>query len=123
MPVVKTSRLYRRTEAGRKVWDAQDASVPLEYRRVLGLVTMDTDPDMVRARLGLSRSALDEMLHELEEQGLVRSIDAGLDRTDLDFTGRLSVADIHAAQAKAREDLDFTGALKLDDLRAAQKKA
>ena len=119
---VSSNRLYRRTDAGRKVWDTQNSRVPLDYRRVLGLIGVDTDPRTVQARLGFSRAALEEILRELEEQGLVRSIDAGLDRTDLDFTGKLSLAEIQAAQAKARDDLDFTGALKLDDLRSAQKK-
>lgn len=112
-------RLYRRTDAGRKAWDTQNTQVPLEYRRVLGLVGHDTDPRELRARLGWSQAALDEILQELEEGGMLKSIEAGPDRTDLDFTGSLSIADLQAAQ----QDLDFTGSFSLADLRGAQKKS
>jgi hypothetical protein len=112
------ARLYRRTDAGRKAWDTQDAQVPLEYRRLLGLVGHDTDPRELRAKLGWSEAALKEMLDELEEQGMVSSIETDPERTDLDFTGKLFIAQLQAAQ----EDLDFTGPLSVADLRAAQKK-
>jgi hypothetical protein len=114
------ARLYRRTDSGRKAWDTQDARVPLEYRRVLGLVGHDTDPRDLRAKLGWSEAALNEMLQELEEQGMVRSFDTRPDNTDLDFTGKLFIEELKAAQ---RPDLDFTGSLNLADLRAAQKKS
>lgn len=117
-------RLYRRTDAGRKVWDTQNTQVPLDYRRVLGVIGLDTDPHKVRISLGLSETALDEILDELEEQGLVKSIQVSLDHTDLDFTGKFSRADLQAAQEHAREALDFTGDFTLAELRAAaQKKA
>jgi hypothetical protein len=112
------SRRYYRTEAGRKAWDMQSSHVPLEYRRVLGLVGHDTDPKELRAKLGWSESAVNDILDELEEQGLVRWIDMSADRTDLDFTGSFSVSELQGAQ----EDLDFTSPLSLDELRAAQKK-
>jgi hypothetical protein len=114
------ARLYRRTDSGRKAWDTQDPRVPLEYRRILGLVGHDTDPRDLRARLGWSEAALNEILQELEEQGMVRSVDIGPDSTDLDFTGKLFLEELRAAQ---RPDLDFTGSLNLADLRAAQKKS
>jgi len=119
MPVM--ARLYRRTDAGREAWDTQDHQVALEYRRVLGLVGHDTDPVDLRAKLGWSEKALKDILTELEEQGLVRSIEAESDSTDLDFTDKLLVEQLRRAQQSAREDLDFTGSLNLGDLRDARK--
>jgi len=117
-----TGRLYRRTEAGRKAWEAQDARVPMECRRVLGLIGIDTDPDQLRKRLGLSEGALNDILDELEQQSLVQSIQTGPERTDLDFTGKFAAADLQAAQPSAREELDFTGGFSVADLRAGKKK-
>jgi hypothetical protein len=91
---VMTTRLYRRTEAGRKAWETQNDRVPLECRRVLGLIGIDTDPDKLRERLGFSEAALNAILEELEQQSLVQSIEAGPDRTDLDFTGKFSARDL-----------------------------
>jgi hypothetical protein len=116
------AKRYRRTEAGRKAWETQNAGVPLECRRVLGLIGMDTDPDKLRERLGFSEAALNEILDELEQQSLVQSFQTGPDRTDLDFTGKFSARDIQAAQQSAREELDFTAGFSIADLRAAQKK-
>ena len=84
------TRLYRRTDAGRKAWDTQAANVPLDYRRVLGLVGDESDPKDVCARLGWSESALDEVLEELEQAGMVERLET--DDTDLDFTGAFSAA-------------------------------
>jgi hypothetical protein len=122
MASMSTGRLYRRTDAGRKAWDTQNNQVPLDCRRLLGLIGHDTDPRKLRVTLGYSEAALQEILDELEQLGLVRSIDAGPDSTDLDFTGKLSAADLQAAQQGGREELDFTGTFSVDDLRAAQKK-
>jgi hypothetical protein len=100
--------LYRRTAAGRKAWDTQDAAVPLEYRRVLGLVAHDTEARALVGKLGWSESALIDILEELEELGLVESM-----APDLDFTGTLFA-----------DELDFTGSLTIAELReAARKKA
>jgi len=117
------ARLYRRTDAGRKVWDTQNGQVALEYRRVLGLIGQrDADPTDLRARLGWSEAALKEILDELEEQGLVRSLAADLDGTDLDFTGKLALAELQAARERGREDLDFTNTFSIAELRGTQKK-
>jgi hypothetical protein len=78
------ARLYRRTAAGRKAWDTQATQVPLEYRRVLGLVSDDSDPKDVCAKLGWSEDELCEILDELVGRGLVARIET--DDTDLDFT-------------------------------------
>ena len=115
-------RLYRRTEAGRKAWDTQSGQVALEYRRVLGLVGHDTDPRDLQAKLGWSEAELKEILDELEDQGLVRWVEADPDRTDLDFTGKLAIAELQAAQQSGREDLDFTATLSVAELRTPQKK-
>lgn len=116
------ARLYRRTDVGRKAWDTQDARVPLDYRRILGLVGHDTDPVELRVRLGWSEAAIVSILEELEEQGLVSSFDTMPERTDLDFTGKLTIAQLQRAQQRAAEDLDFTASLSLAELRGAQKK-
>jgi DNA-binding MarR family transcriptional regulator len=117
------ARLYRRTEAGRKAWDTQNGQVPLEYRRLLGLVGHDTDPRDLRAKLGWSEAALQEILDELEDQGLVNWFEADADRTDLDFTGKLALAELQAAALEsARESLDFTTPLSIAELRRNLKK-
>jgi hypothetical protein len=117
------ARLYRRTEAGRKVWDTQNSQVALEYRRVLGLLGHDTNPRDLQAKLGWSAAALQEILDELDDQGLVRWIEADADRTDLDFTGKLALAELQAAAVEsARESLDFTSTFSVDELRGSQKK-
>lgn len=95
------ARLYTRTEAGRRAWDAQDGRVPLESRRVLGLVQKETDPGDICARLGCSESAVIEILKELEQGRLVRSIGAGSsEREELDFTQPLSLEALRAAREK-----------------------
>jgi hypothetical protein len=116
------ARLYTRTDAGRRIWDAQSSQVPLESRRVLGLVGRDTDPSDLRAKLGWSESAVNDILEELEQGGWVQSVEAAPSRSELDFTGNFLVADIQAAQQRMREDLDFTGPLSADVLRAAREK-
>jgi len=94
------ARLYRRTEAGRKAWDTQAAHVPLEYRRVLGLVGGDSNPKDLCAKLGWSEGELGEILEELEEGGMVERFETD-ERTDLDFTGDFSVAQLGAARKNA----------------------
>ena len=90
------SLLYRRTEAGRKAWDSQSGNVPLEYRRVLGMFAHDTDPREVRAKLGWSEGALNDVLEELEEKGMLERYETD-DRVDLDFTGSFSVSGLDPA--------------------------
>jgi hypothetical protein len=115
-------RLYTRTEAGRRIWDAQSSQVPLDSRRVLGLVGRDTEPGDLRAKLGWSEAAVNEILEALEDGGLVQSVETAPGGSELDFTGNFLVADIQAAQQRMREDLDFTGSFDAADLRAAQEK-
>jgi hypothetical protein len=95
---MRAMRIYRRTAAGTRAWDAQDTQVPLEYRRVLGVLAREAGPAEVCAKLGGSEAALAEILEELEERGLVSATDATPDDTDLDFTSTLSVAALQAAK-------------------------
>lgn len=88
--------LYRRTEIGRKAWDSQNSNVPLEYRRVLGMFAHDTDPREVRAKLGWSEGALNDVLEELEEKGMLERYETD-ERVDLDFTGSFSVTGLDPA--------------------------
>lgn len=84
----KPGRILRLTESGRKAWDTQDAKVPRDYRRILGLIENEAHSDVIR---GYLRRYPDELifewLSELEDLGLVESSpDAALH--DLDFTPR-----------------------------------
>jgi hypothetical protein len=81
--------LYRRTEAGTLAWQRQDARVPLEYRRILGLIDGDTHADTLRACLArYSETEAHELLDELVNQGLLQVVGANTHH-DLDFTGQL----------------------------------
>lgn len=90
-------RLYRRTDTGTTAWQRQDASVPLEYRRILGLIDSDTHPDSLRARLAhYSEAGLAHLLDDLVELSLLQAVEAS-EHHDLDFTGNLNLADIRKA--------------------------
>ena len=93
-------RLYSLTDAGRNAWNAQSAKVPLDSRRVLGLVKEHTDPEELCKKLGWSEVAVLEVLTDLERDRLVKSVDAGNSASELDFTGTFQVADIQAALKK-----------------------
>ncbi len=116
------SRLYSRTEAGTRIWDAQSIRVPLDFRRVLGLAGKHTDPKDIGGKLGWSEAAVIEVLKELEKGGLVKSVDAGSSASELDFTDSFNIAEIQAAQQRMRDELDFTGPLSAEALRAARDK-
>lgn len=86
--------LYRRTEAGRLAWQRQDTRVPLEYRRVLGVIESEIHPDNLRARLpGYTMDGLAHLLDELVEQGFLETSEAE-EHHDLDFTGEFSIPDL-----------------------------
>ena len=86
--------LYRRTDAGKLAWQRQDARVPLEYRRVVGLIEYDTHPDNLRARLpSYTQEGLTHLLDELVEEGLLEAVEAE-EHHDLDFTGEFSIPDL-----------------------------
>jgi hypothetical protein len=85
-----SARLYRRTEAGKAAWQRQDTRVPLEYRRVLGLIETDTHPDSLRARLvRYSEAETLHLLDELVDLGLLEAVEAS-EHHDLDFTGNFN---------------------------------
>jgi hypothetical protein len=90
MPI--SDRIYRRTEAGIKAFENQSPQVPLECRRVLGLIVSDTHPTVLRARLRYcSEAQIEDWLEELERRRLIESEPMGPDK-DLDFTGSFSAA-------------------------------
>jgi len=94
------SRVYRITAAGRKAWESQDASVPADYRRILGLFETEAHADVIRGRLRRYPDELIfEWLAELEELELLSSL-----------------------PSEAKHDLDFTGSFRLPDLLAEDKK-
>lgn len=93
-------RIYRRTAAGQKAWDTQNPDVPLELRRVLGLIKGELHYDTLRNALSrYSEEGVREMMAELEFRRLVESQESAADQ-DLDFTHSLNVADLVAAQNK-----------------------
>ena len=92
-------RLYRRTKAGTAAWQRQDPSVPLEYRRVLGVIDGDMHPDSFRARLPFTESGLAALLEDLVGDGYLEAVEAAAGH-DLDFTGNFSLADLRKAAAR-----------------------
>ena len=89
------SKLYRRTAAGKLAWQRQDAGVPVDYRRVLGVVG-EAPMHLDNLRTGLARYSVTELqnlLDELTELGLVEAI-AEKGHHDLDFTGDFTVNDL-----------------------------
>ena len=96
--------LYRRTEAGRLAWQRQDTRVPLEYRRVLGVIESEVHPDNLRARLpGYTIEGLIHLLDELVEQGFLATSEAE-EHHDLDFTGEFSIPDLTKPPAGDKKD-------------------
>ena len=71
--------------------------MPVEYRRILGLIESDTHPDSLRTRLArYSEADLSHLLDELVERGLLQAVEASQDH-DLDFTGNFNLADLRKA--------------------------
>src|SRR5688572_17104725 len=93
-----TPRIYRRTEAGTRAWG--DAKLPVEHRRILGLLDTEAHEDVIR---GFLRRYPDKLIFEW----LDKLVQLGL----LEFTS-----------AEAQHDLDFTGTLKLSELIAEDRK-
>ena len=91
-------RLYRRTPAGTAAYQQQDSRVPLEFRRILGVIDGEMHPDSLRGRLPFTEIGLSQLLEELVEQGFLETVEAS-DSHDLDFTGSLNLADIRKAAA------------------------
>lgn len=92
-------RVYRRTAAGTAAWQRQDTSVPIEYRRLLGLFDDDMHTDSLRLRFArYSEAEIIELLDELVGRGLLEAVEA-TERQDLDFTDSFSLSDLRKAAA------------------------
>ena len=89
------SKLYWRTAAGKLAWQRQDPGVPVDYRRILGVVgEAPMHLDTLRTRLArYSEPELRHLLDELTELGLVEAR-AEKQHHDLDFTGDFTVNDL-----------------------------
>lgn len=90
-------RVYRRSQAGTAAWQRQDPRVPLEFRRIVGLIEGDTHPDNLRARLSAHFTIEEtvEILDELVARGLLEAVEA-TQHQDLDFTASLNFAALRA---------------------------
>ena len=96
-----SGRLYRRTEAGKVAWQRQDARVPIEYRRLLGLIEGDMHSDSLRGRFArYTEAEIVDLLDELVRQGLLEAVEAK-EHHDLDFTNNFSLADLRKAAANS----------------------
>jgi hypothetical protein len=96
-----SGRVYRRTKAGTAAWQRQDAGVPVEYRRLLGLIEGDVHPDSLRLRFArYSPDETIELLDELVERGLLEAVEA-TDHNDLDFTNSFNLGDLRKAAASS----------------------
>ncbi|TMI92518.1 MAG: hypothetical protein E6H00_02595 [Bacillati bacterium ANGP1] len=96
-------RIYRRTWAGQRAWNAQARKVSPECWNVLGSIGSGAHAVVVRASLqSYSEENIQEWLIQLEQIGLVESVPV-LDENDLDFTGNFHLARIRAELEKLRE--------------------
>ena len=101
--MAKGDRIYRRTWAGERAWQTQDAKISPEHRRVLGLVGKGAHAAVVRVSLqGWSEEDVESCLAQLERVGAVESVSV-VDEGDLDFTGNFQVAAIRAELEKLKE--------------------
>jgi hypothetical protein len=96
-------RIYRRTWAGQRAWEAQAPKVSPECWRVLGSIGAGAHAAIVRASLqNCSEEDIQEWLTQLEQIGLVESVPV-VDKNELDFSGNFQLARIHAELEKLRE--------------------
>ena len=96
-----SGRLYRRTEAGKTAWQRQDARVPVEYRRLLGLIEGDMHTDSLRMRFArYTEEEIVDLLDELVAQGLLEAVEAK-EHHNLDFTNSFNLADLRKAAANS----------------------
>ena len=70
--------------------------MPLEYRRVLGVIDGDMHPDSFRARLPFTEAGLAGLLEDLVGDGYLEAVEAA-ESHDLDFTGNFSLAELRKA--------------------------
>jgi CheY-like chemotaxis protein len=99
-----SGRILRVTEAGRKAWETQDAKVPRDYRRILGLIENEAHSDVIR---GYLRRYPDKLIFdwfsELEDLGLVESA-PDTAWHDLDFTPNPKLPEMIAEDEKRLAD-------------------
>src|SRR5436305_10676123 len=69
----KERRFFRLTSQGQSIWATRNVvPLPLDYRRVLGLVNYSGYPEVIRAQLGRFPSKLvDEWLDQFQELRLI----------------------------------------------------
>ena len=72
--------------------------MPLEFRRILGIIDGDMHPDSMRGRLPFTEIGLHQLLEELVEDGYLEAVNAS-ETHDLDFTGSLDLSDLRKAAA------------------------
>jgi CheY-like chemotaxis protein len=93
-------RIYRLTASGRKAWETQNAAVPADYRRILGLIDDEAHFDVIRGFLRrYSDQLIADWLAELEELELLSS-QAAAPEQDLDFTGSFRLPELIAEDQK-----------------------
>ena len=98
--MANNGKVHRLTPSGRKAWEGQDPALPVDYRRILGLVLNDTHSDVIRGNLRhYADSLIYEWLAELEELGLLESEPAA-EKHDLDFTGSFKLSELIAEDKK-----------------------
>jgi hypothetical protein len=96
-------RIYRRTSAGQRAWEARASKVSPECRKVLGSIGAGAHAAIVCASLpNCSEEDIQKWLAQLEQIGLVESVPVA-DKDDLDFTGNFHLARIRAELEKLRE--------------------
>lgn len=98
--IIKTDRVYRRTEAGLRAVESEK-SVPIWYRRILSLMDGETPSDAVLGNMYpyASRQILD-WLDELETLGFTELV-AFTSSPSPDATGNFSMLSMRAQQRAA----------------------
>jgi hypothetical protein len=85
-----SGRFYVRTPEGKAALRGQDPRVPVEYRRLLGLVERETHPEALRRRLGrFSEDDTRALLDELVGFGLLKVVDVTAG-SEVDYSGNLA---------------------------------
>ena len=70
-------KTYRRTDAGRRVFETGDLSIPSDYRRILSLLDVDTHFNVICGYMRqYPNELLAEWLGELEELGFIEAVPA-----------------------------------------------
>jgi hypothetical protein len=91
------ARIFRRTEAGSAAFDDQNSGLPVQYRRILRVITAETHSDVLRALLRCySEPQIVGWLAELFTLGLIESVPDAAEH-DLDFTSGFQVSELAAA--------------------------